>query len=192
MKLNATSYFAGIGTVVAALAVGFGGALMIIGSDQTTESRNRVQQVMTRAPISTPAAKEKSEAQVVMSSASLQPQPVSQPEPGPVASIVTTQADPVSPVVTKQNEVQLSVKQPAGRATQESDKTSRTQLRDEEIKRAVERENERKRVERKRKQQEIEAAANAVRRMLQDNGSYRQVVHAGNGLTARGFFGNDN
>jgi hypothetical protein len=50
MKLNAASYFAGVGTVVAALAVGFGGALLITGSGPKTESQNRLQQVMSHAP----------------------------------------------------------------------------------------------------------------------------------------------
>jgi hypothetical protein len=54
VPLSATSYFAGMGTVVAALTVGFTGGLMITGPSKNAEIPNRLQRVMSNAPLPDP------------------------------------------------------------------------------------------------------------------------------------------
>ncbi len=187
MKLNAASYFAGIGTVAAALAVGFGGAMMITGSSPKIESRNRVQQVMAHAPVSPSQAAEVEKPTEIIATIT---------SPSTSVPVVSTQSpEPASPaIVAKPVEVPTAVKsvETVGAATQDTQRANRIRLREADITRAVERENQRKWMERKRRQEEIDAATVAVRRMLRDNG-VRQVVQVENSRPTRlGFFGEGN
>ena len=183
MTLNTTSYFAGIGTVVAALAVGFGGAVLIIGSNDKIVSQNRLQQVMSHPPIEstlqvgsveTPA---RPEVTPTASSSAQTFTAVSPAPPQPPLPTVIQQAIPTAAT--------------AEDLVQDTDRANRVRLRQAEVKRAVDQENIRKAVEHKKRQQEINTAAIAVRRMLQDNRS-RQIVQADSSGPARfGFFGRD-
>ena len=181
MNLNATSYFAGIGTVVAALLVGFGGALLIVGPSQQNEYRNRVQQVMAHPPAFTFAPDVKTErllANDVTPAASDQPS-VHQPSPEPTLPM----AKQVEPPVASKPDAQRNF-------NPEVEAVNRVKLRELEVKHAVDRENQRKWAERKKRQQEIDAATISVKRMLQDN-RVRQIVQVENNGPARlGFFGN--
>ena len=179
MKLNTVSYFAGVGTVVAALTVGFGGALLIVGPSHQNENRNRVQQVMAHPPASPIAPAVKTEALVatdVTPAASEQPS-VYQPSPEPTLGMAKVEL----PAASKSD--------PQRNSNQESETVGRIKLREVEVKHAVDRENQRKWAERKRRQ-EIAAATISVKRMLQDN-RVRQIVQLENNGPARfGFFGN--
>lgn len=189
MTLNTTSYFAGIGTVVAALTVGFGGALLIIGSNDKIASENRVQQVMSHPVID-------STVKVVSLETSVRTDATPTEPSAPTATAINpAPSEPPPPAVTRQAAVPATPT-PEERTTrdlaQDTERANRVRLRQAEVKRAVDLENQRKAVERKKRQQEIETASLAVKRMLQDNRS-RQIVQADNSGPVRlGFFGRDN
>ena len=181
MKLNAISYFAGIGTVVGALAVGFCGALLIAGPHQETGYRNRVQQVMSQAPSSSTmeVAKVEKPLQTEITKSS---QPVPPDEHPALVPTVMTAKQVEAPATAKPDAPQRA-------AAQETDTVNRAKLREPEVKHPFDRDNQRKWAERKRRQQEIEAATIAVKRMLQD----RRIVQVDNsGPTRFGLFGEDN
>src|SRR3954447_15718158 len=51
MTFNPVSYFAGIGTVFVAVAVGFGGGLLITSSDHKADPPNRLERIAASAPL---------------------------------------------------------------------------------------------------------------------------------------------
>lgn len=182
MKLNTVSYFAGIGTVVAALTVGFGGALLIVGPSHQNEYRNRVQQVMAHPPASPIATAVKTEVLVAtdVTPASSEQPTVHEPSPEPTLGMAKVEV-PEASKSDPQHQSPIPIKEP--------EVVNRVKLRELEVKHAVDRENQRKWAERKRRQ-EIAAATISVKRMLQDN-RVRQVVQLENNGPARlGFFGN--
>ena len=181
MNLNATSYFAGIGTVVAALIVGFGGALLIVGPSQQNENRNRVQQVMAHTHNSAIAPEVRTEN--VLATHDTPPPPAQ-----PTVIYPPSQEAPQS--VTKLVEASTAAPKPDVQRSSNQDTDNRAKLRAVEVKVAVDRENQRKWADRKKRQQEIDAATASVKRMLRDNRD-RQIVQVENsGPAGMGFFGN--
>ena len=181
MKLNATSYLAGMGTVVAALTVGFGGALLLTGPSPKFVSQNRLQQVMSQPSTAQVMGVEKSAGNEQTSSSPSQP----------VTSVNQLPSEPTLPTVTKPADFPTAATPDMlpRASTQDTEKANRARLRQAEVRRAAEREDQRRGVERKKRQQEIETATLAVRRMLQDN---RQNIQIANSGPARfGFFGRD-
>jgi hypothetical protein len=60
MPFNTVSYFAGVGTVVVAVGVGFGGALVMTGSGDKYEPPNRVERVAGSPPLHAAPAPQRS------------------------------------------------------------------------------------------------------------------------------------
>ena len=193
MTLNATSYFAGIGTVVAALAVGFGGAILITGPNDKIVSQNRLQQVMSHPSIESSAqvvSVEKSVRTDVMPTASSATPTVASAQAA--TTVNPAPSDSPLPALTKQAVQTAAIpEEPHRELVQDTDRASRVRFRQAEVKRAVDQENQRKAVERQKRQQEIDTATVAVRRMPQDNRS-RQIVQVESSSPVRfGFFGQD-
>ena len=133
MKLNAPSYFAGIATVVAALTLGFCGALLIAAPNQPNAYQNRVQQVMSHAPTS-------STAKVVNVDKSVQNGATQSQQP--VAPINQSSPEP-NLTMSKQAELPNTAKPEAPQplVAQETGNVNRAKVRDAEVKHAVDREN---------------------------------------------------
>jgi hypothetical protein len=193
MAFSNTSYFAGIGTVVAAVTLGFAvGAMITSGGVQPP---NRLERVASSAvlpasnlhPVDAPkAAPAEPPAAVPTQAAADDPRPVVQQPPPPPAIMVKSEAAPNA-------NVQQPSPAPAIVARSEDAATARNErasVRSSELKREGyrRRDDERRFAERK-KRQEIEDAANAVRQMRRD-GVIDQVVERDQ--TPRfSLFGND-
>ncbi len=171
MAFNTTSFFAGVGTVFAAVMIGFAGGAMI-----TTPPRlepNRVERVAASTPVvaaktetpiapSVPAAKtETSETTAAPDRViSLPPKSESSQAALPAPQPVAPQPQPVV------------AKDDIGSQVDNAKKAREAELKKEaDLKKAERRAQQRRE---RRKQQEIQAAANAVRQM-QANGELRQV-----------------
>jgi hypothetical protein len=192
MAFSNSSYFAGVGTVFAAVTLGFAvGAMITSGGVQPP---NRLERVASSAvlPASNvhPADAQKAAPgeppAAVPTAAGDDPRPVVQQPPPPPAIMVKSEAaananvqqpSPAPPIVTRSEDAVTA-------------KNERASLRSADLKREPyrKREEERRFAERK-KRQEIEDAANAVRQMRRD-GVIDQVVERDR--TPRfGLFGND-
>ena len=146
MKFHAPSFFAGVGTVFAAIVLGFGGGFMISSPAQNSEP-NRIERLAANAPLPSPPT--------------VQAQVASKPEP---AALVPTEKP-----VTKQQETE------AVPVLAKDDTAARDEARDTQRKRASEKKKaERKKwVERKQRQQELEAA---TRVQQMDRNANREVM----------------
>src|SRR5947208_1436786 len=89
MSFNPVSYFAGIGTVFVAIAVGFGGGLLMTNSVHNPDPPNRVERVASSAPLVSPTTPTPPNAQ-----ASTTPVVAQGPAPGPSASATSVTATP--------------------------------------------------------------------------------------------------
>jgi hypothetical protein len=171
MAFNMTSFFAGVGTVFAAVMIGFAGGAMITTPPKLEP--NRVERVAastpvvaakTEAPIapSVPAAKtETSETTVTPDRViSLPPKPESSQAALPAPQPVAPQPQPVM------------ARDDLGSQIDNAKRAREAELKKEADLRKTERRAQQRRE--RRKQQEIQAAANAVRQM-QANGELRQV-----------------
>jgi hypothetical protein len=185
MAFNNSSYFAGIGTVVAAVTLGFAvGAMITSGGVQPP---NRLERVAASAVL--PASNlHPADAQKAVpgepTEAADDARPAVQQPPAPPAIMVrseaaaTSMAQPPAPAIVARSEDPAAAK------------NERASARSFELKRETyrRRDDERKFADRK-KRQEIEDAANAVRQMRRD-GVIDQVVERDR--TPRfGLFGND-
>jgi hypothetical protein len=171
MAFSNSSYFAGVGTVFAAVTLGFAvGAMITSGGVQPP---NRLERVASSAAL--PAS-------------NVQPADAPKAAPGePPAAVPTAAADEPRPVVQQPPPAPPVMARSEDAVTAKNERAS---LRSAELKResSRKREEERRFAERK-KRQDIEDAANAVRQMRRD-GVIDQVVEREQ--TPRfGLFGND-
>jgi hypothetical protein len=199
MAFNPVSYFAGIGTVAVAIAVGFGGGLLMTNSIHKPEAPNRLERVASSAPLASPAAPPASASPI---QASIAPDvtlaPV--PEPGPSASpqqVAPSQPQQPPPVATTQatNQQPAVATDPpplsAREAAKSQDQDSDARKQDSDARRVAERRQmeRRKWAERKRRQQELDAATVEVRRNDRDDGSREIVQRDLIEMPRSGFFG---
>ena len=194
MSFSTTSYLAGVGSVLAALTVGFSGGLFLAAPTPYAE-QNRLQRVMSSAPIASPtpqiaaAPKPKiTEANATSAPASAIQQPA-RPETIPVMA-KAAEPEP-APVMAKAPEAKAL--EPI-RAAPEQERAAQSNVNAEKIRAAEARAAERKRaearkMEERRKQREIELATVAVKRMLRDRDPQR--VADGIETPRFGFFGQD-
>jgi hypothetical protein len=205
MAFSSSSFFVGVGTVVAAIAVGFAGGAMITTS--TVQPQNRLERVTTNAAppssATSPAVSSgqaSQQANVITPPAQQQPQSVAA-APSPAAdSAPVPQPQALAPVVAKIDATtnaqqptnaqqhppaappQTAKNEDAGPARNERASARPAEL-NREAARPVEanrepshkRGDERKFVERKRRQ-DLDEATNVVRQMPRDNSTVDQVV----------------
>ena len=215
MAFNTTSYLAGVGSVVAALTIGFSSGFFFAAPTQN-DPPNRLQRVASTAPLAgpvsapaaAPAPKQEIPKQDIATAAPTEsaattastPAPVAvAPPPSTAASIaapapVTQQTAPPEPtsVVAKSSEPAPSAGERERAAQINAEKTAE-KVRAAEASRAAEKKRiaARKLAERQRRQREVQEAAIAVKRMLRDR-DVQQVADRDEGGfdTPRfGFFG---
>jgi len=166
MAFNTTSFFAGVGTVFAAVMLGFAGGAMITTSPRMEPNR------VERVAASTPVVAAKTEAPATPSTETSQ----TTAAPDRVISLPqkpdTSQAAlPEPPPVAPQPQPVMAQDDVASQGDN-AKKAREAELKKEADLRKAERRAQQRRE--RRKQQEIQAAANAVRQM-QANGELRQV-----------------
>jgi type IV secretory pathway VirB10-like protein len=159
MSFNTTSYLAGVGTVVAALTIGFSGGFFLAPTTDHVE-QNRLQRVASSAPISNPASQEAitpkpeiTQARSIELVAAKVPAPSTQQPAGP--ETVPVMAKAVEPTRASREE----------NAARPEVNTERMRRADAKAERK--RAREQRRAER-RKQRETEFAAVAVNQMARD------------------------
>jgi hypothetical protein len=191
MPFNTTSYLAGVGTVVAALTVGFSGGFFLAPPANHVE-QNRLQRVASSAPTSNPAPHEaitpKPDTQVrsVELVAAKVPAPSTQQSARAEAIPIMAKAvEPgLAPVVAKAAEAARAA--PEENAAKPEVNTEKMRAAEAKVERK--RAREQRRAER-RKQRELEFATVAVKRMLRDG--HPQQVADRTELPRFGFFGED-
>ena len=215
MAFNTTSYLAGVGSVVAALTIGFSSGFFFAAPKQN-EPPNRLQRVASTAPLANPvsvsgpppkqeiAEQDTAPAPPTASPATAAPTAASTPvvvapSPSTTASVAapapgTQQFAPPEPpsVVAKSFEPAPSAAERDRIAQATADKTAE-KIRAAEAGRAAEkkRNETRKLAERQRRQREVQEAALAVKRMLRDR-DVQQVAdrdEVGYDTPRFGFFG---
>ena len=182
MAFNTTSFFAGVGTMFAAVAIGFAGGALITSSPKT--ELNRVERIAASMPAATPTVKTESveaaplpDRVIPVTPGQAGQQPAAQQQ-----ALAQPAPTPSSPAVTVSDDA----------ASQASQIESAKKVREAELKKETEfRKAERREARRiRRKRQEIESAASAVRQLRRD-GAIQQVSQSSPGPRF-GFFGNDN
>ena len=186
MSFSTTSYLAGVGSVIAALAIGFSGGFFIAKPTPYAE-QNRLQRVTSSAPIASPAPQTAAPAVTEARVISTESTPLAvQPTPPETIPVIAKAAEPEpAPMITKSEPVH---------AAAEQERDAQSSLNAEKLRAADAKAAERKRIEvrklaERRKQREIEAAAAAVKRMLRDRDP--QQVADGVETPRFGFFGQD-
>jgi type IV secretory pathway VirB10-like protein len=172
MSFSTTSYLAGVGTVVAALTVGFCGAFFLASPAEHVE-QNRLQRVASSAALSNPTSQE-----------AITPKP----EITPARSIELVSAKMPGPELAPEV---AKAAEPARAKPEEN--TARSDVNMEKM-RAAEAKAERKRAREqrraeRRKQRDIELATAAVKRMARDR-DLQQVADRSESPRF-GFFGED-
>ena len=181
MAFSTTSFFAGVGTVFAAVTIGFAGGSMITTSLKVEP--NRLERVAASAPIVTPIAV-KAETPAVPPAHSAKTE-TTETAPPPARVIAMTPAprqqsasSQPQPLITKDaNAAQI------GSAQKVREGELRKEAESTRAKRRAEARRER------RKRQETEAAGNAVRQPQRDGGV--QELSQRDDTPRFGFFGND-
>ena len=189
MSFSTTSYLAGVGSVIAALTVGFSGGFFMATPTQYVE-QNRLQRVTSSAPITSPAAQTAAlskpaitEATVVNTESTSPPVQATPPEIIPVVA-KAVEPEP-APVIAKSEPVRGSVEPERGaQSSLNADK-----LRAADAKAAERKRNDARKFAERGKRREIELATIAVRRMLRDRDP--QQVADGIETPRFGFFGQD-
>lgn len=181
MAFSTTSYFAGIGTVLAALAVGFSGGFFLAPSSEQIE-QNRLQRITSSAPIM-PETETAQPRSIELTAAAAVPAPSTQQPTRPESIPVMAKAvETATPSVAKAAEPIRSARQ---------DAAAKSEINAEKL-RAAEVKAERKRVQRlaeRRKQREIDLATVAVKRMPWDPGPQQFADRTES--PRFGFFGQD-
>ncbi len=193
MAFNMTSFFAGVGTVVAAVTLGFAGGAMITTSTQV-DPPNRLERVAGTA--STPA-RDSGAARRASATTAMPSQ-----EPPASANIENALAPsdrviPLAPAAAARPEVSPqpapAVEPPVlAKDDAESPPASLKKARDDEMKKAKTARNAARRAERRRERRmrEIEAAENAMLAEQRDGGPQEMSQRYDSGPRF-GFFGND-
>jgi hypothetical protein len=183
MVFNTTSFFAGVGTALAAITLGFAGGAMITISPKMEP--NRLERVAASAPVITPAAAAKTEA------------PATPSVPAAKTEIAETTASPdrvisLTPAPNSPQAFPLEPQPVMAKDDVASQIDNAKKARDADLKKEAELKKAERRAEQRRerrKQQKIQAATNSVRQMQLD-GDLREV--SSSDVTPRfGFFGND-
>jgi hypothetical protein len=188
MSFSTTSYLAGVGSVVAALTVGFSGGLFMAAPTPYAE-QNRLQRVMSSAPIASPAQQVvvASKPEITEAKATSEPAPaIQQPARAEIPVMAKAVEPEPAPVIAKAPE--------PVRAAVEQEQSAQSNVNAEKIRAAEAKVAERKRAEarkfaERKKQREIEFATVAVKRMLRDRDP--QQVADGIETPRFGFFGQD-
>jgi hypothetical protein len=186
MAFNPSSYFAGVGTVVLAMGLGFSGGLVVTGSNHKFDPPNRVERVASAAPLrSAPSA----QASVPLGAPS-----APDPEPNPPSSPQGAGTQPSPPPEPVRAAVQPTQNQPAQatgeqhaatndqpqQAQQPSVQQSTVKPQDDVAKRAAERKQTQHRrwAERRRQRQpdNVDGAVVEVRRQHQPDDADGAVV----------------
>jgi len=204
MTFNPVSYFAGIGTVFVAVAVGFGGGLLITRSDHKVDTPNRLERVTASAPPVTPpvapppavapapvvnasaapAAPEMAPATPVVAKAA--DKAAEQIPPAPPTQVTATGQQAAPPQAQPAEATRVQSPQPASNEQPVSarDAFARSHDQDADMRRrgdrAERRQAERERrkwkwIDRKRRQQDLDGAAEEVRHIDRSDGD-RVVV----------------
>jgi hypothetical protein len=187
MSFSTTSYFAGVGTVLAALTVGFSGALFLAPSNEHSE-QNRLQRISSIAPVSATAP----QTGIVTGPEATQPRAIEITAAGPTPSAQQPARTEAIPIMAKAGEAAPEIVKavdPVRSASQ--DVTTKSEITSER-KRAAEVKAERKRAQRsaeRRKQREMELATAAVKRMPWDPGPQQFADRTES--PRFGFFGED-
>ena len=171
MSFSTTSYLAGVGTVVAALTVGFSGAFFLASPAEHVE-QNRLQRVASSAPISNPTSQE-----------AITPKPEITPARSIELVTAKVPAPEPAPVLVKAAEPARA--SPEENATKSEVNTEK--MRAAEAKAERKRVREQRRAERRR-QREIELSA--VAKQMLRNPAPQQVADRTE-APRFGFFGED-
>jgi hypothetical protein len=197
MAFSTTSFFAGVGTVFAALVVGFAGGTMMTGSAKMEP--NRVERVAARTASTAPVAKPDT-AEVPSSSAAKVDAPTAASEGGTPET--TAAPDRVISTTTPSASEQTSPVQPPPVMVNDanddhpSPDDSAKKARDSELRKQAESRRAERRAERRerRRHQDIEDAENAVRQMqmqMQRDGRVQDFSDRDEAPRRFGLFGND-
>jgi len=210
MTFNTTSFFAGVGTVFAAVALGFAGGAMITTAPKVEP--NRLERVMATAPATTPdasvktatpdvrpvtAAKAPEEpAGAAVSEAKNDRNEMAQSPPAPdrviseAPAAASQQAVPPQPAPVTANSV-------VAKADAEPQAESPRKARDDQLKREIASRNAERRAERRRegRKRDIDGAEEAVLQMQPDDGPQQTMPQRYDQRYDRsprfGFFGDD-
>lgn len=178
MPFSTKSYLAGIGTVVAAVTIGFSGGFLLAPSTGHVE-QNRLQRVTSAAPVSNPAPPAAVTPKLEITEANPAPKPAIEPSPRMIPVMAKAVEPTPAPVAPKASD--------PVRGTFEQDRAA--QSNSERMRAAEERKRKEKRLAERRKQREIELATAAVKRMLRDHNP--QQVADRTDSPRFGFFGED-
>jgi type IV secretory pathway VirB10-like protein len=178
MAFNTTSFFAGVGTVFAAITLGFAGGAMITTSPKVEP--NRLERVAASAPVI--AARTEAPATPLVPAIKTET-PETTAAPDRVISLTLT---PDSPQTLPPRPQSVMAKDDVASQIDNAKKARDAELKKEADLKKAERRAEQRRE--RRKQQQIQAA-NAVRQMRLDGDP--QVVSQGDVSSRIGFFGND-
>jgi hypothetical protein len=196
MAFNTTSFFAGVGTMFAAVTIGFAGGAMLTSSPKVEP--NRVERVAANTPATIPAAA-KAETPAVPSIANVKAETPTVPPvltaknetpetPAAPDRVVSTTPASAAQVVPPQ--AQPVVSKEVVREDVASQIDNAKKIREGELRKQAEfRESERRVEQRRRKRQEIDAAVSAVRRMQRDG--VLQEASQQDDSPRFGFFGRD-
>jgi hypothetical protein len=195
MAFNTTSFFAGVGTVFAAVMIGFAGGALIHTPSPKMEP-NRLERVASSTPAviaaatkaETPAVPSvptiKAEAPAVPSLLAANATPEIVPSPDRVA---TTAPAPASPQVIPPQPQPVVARDDVASQFDNAKKVREGELR----KQAELKESERRAEQRRRKRQEVAAAVDAVKRMKRDGVLQEAAQQDEAPRLGLGFFGHD-
>lgn len=192
MAFNTTSFYAGVGTMFAAVTIGFAGGAMLTSSPKMEP--NRLERVAANTPATIPAAA-KAETPAVASVSNVKAET---PAVSPVLAKNETPETPAAPdrvvSTTPAPAAQVAPPQPqpvVAREVSREDLASQIdnakKIREGELRKQAE--SERRVEQRRRKRQEIDAAVSAVRRMQRDG--VLQEASQQDDSPRFGFFGRD-
>jgi hypothetical protein len=196
MAFSTTSFFAGVGTVFAAVTIGFAGGALLTTSSPKMEP-NRLERVAASNP-PTVAAATKTETPVVPSVPTIKAEAPAVPAVQAAARNETAETtatpDRVVAITPAPASPQVAPAQPQQPVVARDDTASQIdnakRLRETELrKQADSRETDRRAEQRRRKRQEIDAAVDAVRRMKRDG--VLQEAAQQDEAPRFGFFGHD-
>jgi hypothetical protein len=188
MTFNTTSFLAGVGTMFAAVALGFAGGAMLTTSPKVEQ--NRLERVAASAPVASQGAAAKSEAMAVPVIPATKPE-VTATAPAPDRVIAMTPAASAQTTPAPSAQPSASPQPALVRDDAASQMDSAKKVREGELRKEVELKKAERRAERRerRNRRDIEAAANAVRQIQRDGGI--QEVSQREDSPRLGFFGNN-
>jgi hypothetical protein len=188
MSFNPISYFAGIGTVSAAIAIGFGGGIMLTTSAYKPEPQNRVERVASNKPLPAPSAPQATAPAVQAASAVAATPAAATPEPT-TPSAPPQRAMPQQPPSTETT--RAATAQPAAVTEQPSlvrESTAKPPDEDVDARRIARKKAEHRKWAERKHRQDLDAATMDVRKMDRDDAP--EVVQRDIIETPRlGFFG---